>query len=116
MRRQISELCAHLGGIPLGLELAASLTGVFSPEEILSRLKTAMIKRGAAGRRDAPSRHATLQAAIDWSYQLLSADQRVLFAGSASFWAASRLPRPNPSPTAPQHICWKTSRHSSTTA
>ena len=93
----ISELCAHLGGIPLGLELAASLTGVFSPEEILSRLKTAMIKRGAAGRRDAPSRHATFQAAIDWSYQLLSADQRVLFAwlgvflGGFTFAAAESI-------------------------
>ena len=54
--------------------------GVFSPDAILSRLKSAATTSSAIGRRDAPSRHATLQATIDWSYQLLSVEQRVLFA------------------------------------
>lgn len=80
----IAALCAHLGGLPLGLELAASLAGAFSPDAILRRLNGAPMT-GSTGRRDAPSRHATLEATIDWSYRLLSADQRFLYASLGAF-------------------------------
>ena len=56
------------------MELAASMAGVFSPEAILGRLTGAAATPGTS-RRDAPARHATLQATIDWSYQLLSGEQ-----------------------------------------
>jgi predicted ATPase/DNA-binding SARP family transcriptional activator len=97
----VAALCAHLGGLPLGLELAASLAGVFSPDAILSRLKDAATMSGTTGRRDAPPRHATLQATIEWSYRLLTVEQRGLFAnisvfvGGFTFAAAeSALERP----------------------
>ena len=76
----VASLCAHLGGLPLALELAASLAGVFSPDSILSRMNSAATISGATGKRDAAPRHATLQATIEWSYRLLSVEQRVLFA------------------------------------
>ena len=100
----VAALCAHLGGLPLGLELAASLAGVFSPDAILSRLKNTATMSGATGRRDAPPRHATLQATIEWSYRLLTVEQRGLFAsisvfvGGFTFAAAeSALERPTAS-------------------
>ena len=76
----IAALSAYLGGLPLGMELAASLAGVFSPDAILTRLKSAVTASGATARRDAPPRHDTLRATIDWSCQLLSDEQRLLFA------------------------------------
>jgi predicted ATPase/DNA-binding SARP family transcriptional activator len=83
----VASLSAYLGGLPLGLELAASLAGVFSPGAILNRMKSTATISGTTARRDAAARHATLQATIDWSYRLLSDDQRVLFAHLGVFLA-----------------------------
>ncbi|HWC23501.1 MAG TPA: BTAD domain-containing putative transcriptional regulator [Flexivirga sp.] len=71
----VHRLCARLDGLPLALELAAARTNVLSVEQIEQRLgdRFALLNRGA---RDAPDRHRTLQAVIDWSWQLLGAAEQ----------------------------------------
>ena len=78
-----SELCARLDELPLALELAAARTVVFTPAQLLERLghRLDLLK----GNRDADPRQLTLRATIDWSYELLSPDERRLFAALAVF-------------------------------
>ena len=73
----VRELCARLEQLPLALELAASRTPLFSPEQLLERLtqRLDLLKGG----RDADPRQQTLRATIEWSYDLLSGhEQRLL--------------------------------------
>lgn len=79
-----AELCRYLGGLPLAIELAAARTRVLAPTEILARLGTASDPLGR-GRRDAPARHRTLQATIDWSFNLLGRDEQGLFTAAGLF-------------------------------
>lgn len=66
----IAELCDHLDGLPLAIELAAAKVRVMSVPEIASRLDDRFtLLRG--GSRDAPTRHRTLHAVVDWSWNLL---------------------------------------------
>lgn len=71
----VRRLCVRLDGLPLALELAAARTNVLSVQQIEQRLsdRFALLNRGA---RDAPDRHRTLQAVIDWSWQLLGAPEQ----------------------------------------
>ncbi|MFC6705910.1 BTAD domain-containing putative transcriptional regulator [Flexivirga alba] len=71
----VRRLCARLDGLPLALELAAARTNVLSVRQIEQRLsdRFALLNRGAS---DAPDRHRTLQAVIDWSWQLLGAPEQ----------------------------------------
>ncbi len=66
----VRELCAHLDGLPLAVELAAARTRVMSVAEIARYLddRFALLRGGS---RDAPPRHRTLHAVIDWSWALL---------------------------------------------
>jgi predicted ATPase/class 3 adenylate cyclase len=66
----IADICLHLDGLPLAIELATSRMNLFSPEELRERLgsRLAMLRGGP---RDLPSRQRTLRATIEWSYQLL---------------------------------------------
>jgi predicted ATPase/DNA-binding SARP family transcriptional activator len=66
----VQELCARLDGLPLAAELAAARVRVMSVAEIARRLddRFAVLRGGA---RDAPQRHRTLHAVIDWSWNLL---------------------------------------------
>src|SRR4029078_6127463 len=66
----IAGICLRLDGLPLAIELAAARTLVLPPEEILARLKS-RLKLLTGGARTLPERQRTLQAAIDWSYNLL---------------------------------------------
>ncbi len=77
----VSELCARLDELPLALELAAARTVVFTPPQLLERLahRLDLLK----GNRDADPRQLTLRATIDWSYELLSPEERQLFAALA---------------------------------
>ncbi|MEW2403072.1 BTAD domain-containing putative transcriptional regulator [Streptomyces sp. NPDC046862] len=66
----VEELCRHLDGLPLAAELAAARVRVMSVTEIARRLDDRFaLLRGAA--RDAPERHRTLLAVVDWSWNLL---------------------------------------------
>jgi len=73
----IAELCRRLDNLPLAVELAAARASVLSPAQILDRLsqRLDLLKGG----RDAEARQATLRAAIEWSYELLDADEQRLF-------------------------------------
>src|ERR687898_668802 len=74
----VAQVCYRLDGIPLAIELAAGRTKVLSVEEIPSRLGDSF-KLLAAGSRTAMPRQRTLHATMDWSHQLLSQKERVLF-------------------------------------
>lgn len=69
------EICEHLDGIPLAIELAAARVTHLSVEEIRDRLGERFTLL-TGGRRRAQQRHQTLLAALDWSYDLLSDDER----------------------------------------
>jgi predicted ATPase/DNA-binding NarL/FixJ family response regulator len=73
----VAALCRALDGIPLAIELAAALVRALPPEQISERL-TGRLELLTRGYRNAPPRHRTLRAAIEWSHDLLSADERVL--------------------------------------
>jgi predicted ATPase len=80
---EISELCARLDNLPLAVELAAARTKALTPARILERLsqRLDLLKGG----RDADPRQQTLRATIEWSYELLSPDERELFARLSVF-------------------------------
>ncbi len=66
----VRELCGHLDGLPLAVELAAARVRLMSVADLARRLddRFALLRGGA---RDAPPRHHTLHAVIDWSWNLL---------------------------------------------
>jgi predicted ATPase/class 3 adenylate cyclase len=80
----VAQICAHLDGIPLAIELAAARVKVLSVAEIAGRLDDRF--RLLVGNRTALLRQQTLRALIDWSYELLSDNERVLF-GRLSIFA-----------------------------
>jgi predicted ATPase len=80
----VARLCADLDGIPLAIELAAARTKVLTVEEIVARLGD-RFELLAGGRRTAQPRQQTLRAAMDWSYDLLSDEERALFASLSVF-------------------------------
>jgi predicted ATPase len=66
----VAELCRHLDGLPLAVELAAARVRVMSVGDIARRLEDRFsLLRGGA--RDAPERHRTLRAVVEWSWNLL---------------------------------------------
>ena len=74
----VADVCRRLDGLPLAIELAAVRTRVLSIEQILARLTDRFALLTAGGRGALP-RHETLQTTIDWSYDLLSAEEQTLF-------------------------------------
>jgi predicted ATPase/DNA-binding winged helix-turn-helix (wHTH) protein len=89
----VAQICRHLDGIPLGIELAAARIGAFGIEGIASGLND-RFRLLTGGSRTALARQQTLRATLDWSYDLLSQPERVLLrrvstlAGSFSLDAA----------------------------
>ena len=73
----IGRICRRLDGIPLALELAAARAPVLSPDQIADRLDD-RFRLLRAGPRTASARQQTLQATMDWSYELLSEPERIL--------------------------------------
>jgi predicted ATPase len=75
----IANICLRLEGLPLALELAAARCKLFAPADLLVRLEH-RLRILTAGARDQPLRQQTLRATLDWSYQLLQAEEQILFA------------------------------------
>ena len=80
----VAELCLRLDGMPLALELAAARVAVLSPQQILARLRDTIDVLGR-GSRGADDRQRTLTATLDWSHDLLTGDEQVLFRRVAVF-------------------------------
>lgn len=94
------EICRQLDGVPLALEFAAARVPLLGLAGVRSRLHDRLRLLSHAA-RTAPSRHSSLQAALEWSHQLLPAQaQRLLhqlavFPGGFSFQAAELLVEPD---------------------
>ncbi len=80
----VSALCARLDGIPLAIELAVARLRALSVTQILDRLDD-RFELLTSQRRTLVPRHQTLRAAIDWSFELCSADERTLAARLSVF-------------------------------
>jgi predicted ATPase/DNA-binding winged helix-turn-helix (wHTH) protein len=92
----LASLCCHLDGIPLAIELAAARLGLLSVAEIDRKLDQ-RFRLLTGGPRTALPRHQTLQALIDWSYNLLGEPEKLLlqrlsvFAGGWTLEAAEAV-------------------------
>src|SRR2546421_8669813 len=92
----VAEIYTRLDGLPLAIELAAARIKLLPPPALLARLgqRLAVLTSGV---RDAPERQQTLRKTIDWSYQLLDADEQRLFrrlsifAGGCTFQAIEAI-------------------------
>jgi len=80
----IAQICSRLDGIPLAIELAAARTKLLSPEQIAARLDD-RFRLLVGGSRTALPRQQTLRALIDWSYDLLSEEEKALLRISSVF-------------------------------
>jgi DNA-binding CsgD family transcriptional regulator/tetratricopeptide (TPR) repeat protein len=74
----IEEICTRMDCLPLAVELTAAWSRVLSPGQIADRL-TGGARELAAPGRGRGARHETMAAAVEWSYQLLTADAQRLF-------------------------------------
>jgi predicted ATPase/class 3 adenylate cyclase len=83
----VIEICRHLDGIPLAIELAAARVRSMSPSEVARRLDERFRLLGGGSRR-AQERHRTLLATVVWSHDLLSTAERAVFRRLAVFPAS----------------------------
>jgi predicted ATPase len=82
-RAAVVEICRQLDGLPLAIELAAARLRLMSPEALVAQFADrADLDRGAV---DLPERQRTLRATMDWSYDLLTAEEGTVFARLAVF-------------------------------
>ncbi len=92
----VAQICHRLDGIPLAIEFAAARVKVLSVDQIAARLDDRFHLLTAGARKTFP-RHQTLQATMDWSYDLLSAPERTVlrrlsvFAGGWTLEAAEAI-------------------------
>jgi len=93
---RVVEICNRLDGIPLAIELAAARVRALSVEKIAERLDD-RFRLLTGGDQTALPRQQTLRASMDWSYELLSAPERILlcrlgvFAGGWTLEAAESV-------------------------
>ena len=85
----IIEICRRLDGIPLAVELASARVNVLTAQQIAARLDNRFALLTSGGRTTLASHHHTLRAAIDWSYDFLSAQEQTLLRHLAVFEAGS---------------------------
>ncbi|HWO61625.1 MAG TPA: BTAD domain-containing putative transcriptional regulator [Umezawaea sp.] len=93
----VERVCAELDGLPLAIELAAARLRSMTPDQLAARIgdRFRLLDRGD---RTAAARHRTLRAVVDWSWDLLSADERALLAGLSVFVGGA-------SPEAVRRVC-----------
>ncbi|HEY6960297.1 MAG TPA: AAA family ATPase [Gaiellaceae bacterium] len=80
----VARICLRLDGLPLALELAAARLGALSPAAVSERLDD-RFRLLRSGSHAAPTRQQTLTATLEWSHDLLEADERMLFRRLAVF-------------------------------
>jgi len=79
-----AEICRRLEGLPLAIELAAARIKILSPPQILERLEN-RLKLLTGGAKDLPARQQTMRGTIEWSYDLLDEEGKILFRQLAVF-------------------------------
>jgi predicted ATPase/DNA-binding CsgD family transcriptional regulator len=86
-RNVVVDVCRRLDGLPLAIELAAARTHSIPVRTLLDQIESLPggLDLLTEGPRDAPARQRTLRATLTWSYDLLDADERVLFRRLAPF-------------------------------
>lgn len=82
--RSVAEICSRLEGLPLAIELAAARARVLSPAALLAKLDS-RLKFLTGGPRDLPERQRTMQGALDWSFDLLTDDEKAVFSALSVF-------------------------------
>jgi predicted ATPase len=80
----VVEICRHLEGLPLAIELAAARTRLLDPDALLQRLSRSLDTLGT-GTVDLPERQRTLRATVQWSVGLLGDAERSLLETAAVF-------------------------------
>jgi predicted ATPase len=83
-REHVAEIVARLDGIPLAIELAASRASILSFSQIRDRLAQ-RLEWLRTDRRDVAERHTTLRGAIEWSWSLLTEDEKSALCQCAAF-------------------------------
>jgi tetratricopeptide (TPR) repeat protein len=86
----VAAICRRLDRLPLALELASTRVKLLTSAQILVRLNQRFDLLTGGG-SDLPERHRTMHAAIDWSYDLLSAGERRVFRSLSVFWDSFEL-------------------------
>ncbi len=80
----VVTICRRVDGLPLAMELTAALSRGMTPQQIVPRLQD-RLRLLASSRRDLEPRQRSMRGAIDWSYDLLTEDERTLFAELSVF-------------------------------
>jgi predicted ATPase/class 3 adenylate cyclase len=86
----VAEICYRLDGLPLAIELAAARVRLLPPPKMLAQLNSRLTFLKSPT-RDLPARQQTLRGAIDWSYNLLTAEEQVMFRQLAVFAGGATL-------------------------
>ena len=86
----VAEICVRLDGLPLAIELAAPRVRALTPPALLRRLDQ-RLRLLTGGARDLDERQRTLRRTIEWSYDLLPAPEKTLFARMGVFVGGCRL-------------------------
>jgi predicted ATPase/class 3 adenylate cyclase len=90
----VAEICVRVDGLPLAIELAAARVKMLPPQALLARLSSSLsgpFKLLTGGARDLSARLQTLRGTIDWSYNLLSDEEKRFFARAAVFQGGRTL-------------------------
>ena len=80
----VAEICYHLDGLPLAIESAAAQVRLWPPQKMLAQLGN-RLRFLTSGPRDVPARQQTLRGMVDWSYDLLTTGEKILFRQLAVF-------------------------------